>query len=140
MALIVGDLMGLGMPALLAQKLVDAAGGIITGARWMLNASTGALENDATNGTSLFFNRLNTGPYIKEGTGGRMGTAVLVAGTVVVTNANIAATDRIFLSRSTTGGTAGHLSYTISAGASFTINSSSGTDTSTINWFIIGAL
>ena len=38
------------------------------------------------------------------------------------------------MSVKTTGGTVGTLSYTISDGVSFTINSSSGTDTSTVNW------
>lgn len=70
----------------------------------------------------------------------RMGAAVLVGGTVTVTNRIVTANSRIFLTRSTTGGTVGHLSYTISAGTSFTINSSSGTDTSTINWMIIEAV
>jgi len=66
-----------------------------------------------------------------------IGQAVLVAGTKTVANTNIAANDRIFLSRSTTGGTAGHLSYVINAGADFVITSSSATDTSTIDYFIV---
>ena len=65
------------------------------------------------------------------------GSAVLVGGTVSVANTNIAANDLILLSRSTTGGTEGTLSYVISAGASFTITSSSGTDTSTIAYVIV---
>lgn len=66
-----------------------------------------------------------------------IGSAVLVGGTVTVANTNIAATDRILVVRSTTGGTPGHLSYTISAATSFTINSSSGTDTSTVVYLIV---
>lgn len=66
-----------------------------------------------------------------------IGSAVLVGGTVTVANTNIAAGDRILVVRSTTGGTEGHLSYTINAGVSFTINSSSGTDTSTVVYVII---
>lgn len=69
-----------------------------------------------------------------------IGSAVLVAGSVVVANTNIAANDLILLSRSTSGGTPGNLSYVISAGASFTINSSSGTDTSTIAYVIVRQL
>lgn len=65
-----------------------------------------------------------------------IGSATLVGGTVTVNNTNIAANDRILVVRSTTGGTEGHLSYTISAGASFTVNSSSGTDTSTVVYVI----
>lgn len=65
-----------------------------------------------------------------------IGEATLVAGTVTVNNTNIAANDRILVVRSTTGGTEGHLSYTISAGASFTVTSSSNTDTSTVVYVI----
>lgn len=70
----------------------------------------------------------------------RMGAATLVAGTVTVANRIVTANSRIFLTRATTGGTTGHLSYTISAGASFTITSSSNTDTSVINWLIMEAV
>jgi hypothetical protein len=67
----------------------------------------------------------------------QIGEAVLVAGTVTVTRADIAATTRIFLSRRVAGGTLGNLTYTITAGVSFTINSSSATDTSTVEWMLI---
>lgn len=66
-----------------------------------------------------------------------IGSAVLVAGTVTVANTNISTTDRILVVRSTTGGTAGHLSYTITNATSFTINSSAGGDTSTVVYVII---
>jgi hypothetical protein len=65
-----------------------------------------------------------------------MGTATLAAGTVTVANTSVTASSVIFLSRATTGGTTGQLSYTITAGTSFTINSSSNTETSTVNWLI----
>lgn len=77
------------------------------------------------------------GLQIKSGTGARAGTAVLVAGTVTVTNTTVTANTRIFLTVRTTGGTLGTLSYTLSAGASFTINSSSGSDTSTVTYLLI---
>jgi len=48
-----------------------------------------------------------------------------VAGSIVMT------------SRKTIGGTTGTMSYTLTAGTGFTLNSSSATDTSTISWFII---
>ena len=65
-----------------------------------------------------------------------IGTVALVTGTKVVANSYVTANSLILLSRSLTGGTLGHLSYTATAG-SFTINSSSATDTSTIIYFII---
>lgn len=66
------------------------------------------------------------------------GTAVLVAGTVTVATTAILATDVVQLTRQVTGGTVGHLTVgTIVAGTSFVINSSSGTDTSTVGWTIV---
>lgn len=77
------------------------------------------------------------GLAITSGSTARCGTATLVAGSVVVNNAVIAAGDKIFLSRQTIGGTVGNLSYTISAGVSFTITSSSASDTSAVNYLIV---
>jgi hypothetical protein len=74
-----------------------------------------------------------------EGAGAYKGQDTLAAGTKAVTLSTIASTDKIWLSRATTGGTVGHLSYTISAGVGFTINSSSGTETSTVNYLVIKA-
>jgi len=54
-----------------------------------------------------------------------IGTGTLAAGTVTIANTNIAATDRIFIQRTAANAstTLGELSYTISAGASFTVTS-----------------
>lgn len=54
-----------------------------------------------------------------------IGTSTLVLGTVTIANTNIATGDRIFLSRTAANAstTLGELSYTISAGASFTVTS-----------------
>lgn len=65
------------------------------------------------------------------------GTATLVAGTVTVTRQQITANSIVRVSRRATGGTAGHLSVALTAGTSFTINSSSGSDTSTVLWEIV---
>jgi len=69
-----------------------------------------------------------------------IGTATLVGGTVTV-NTTLAATgSKIFITRNTPSGTLGDLSVpdaSIVNGTSFVINSSSGTETSTINWWII---
>ena len=65
------------------------------------------------------------------------GTATLVAGTVTVTRQQITANSIVRISRRATGGTAGHLSVALTAGTSFTINSSSGSDTSTVLWEIV---
>lgn len=66
------------------------------------------------------------------------GTATLVAGTVTVSNVKVTANSRIFLTSQVDGGTPGFLRVSgRSAGVSFTITSSSGTDTSTVAWLII---
>lgn len=64
-------------------------------------------------------------------------SATLVGGTILVTASSVTSLSSIFYNRSTTGGTPGHLSYVIASGASVTFNSSSGTDTSTLVYFII---
>lgn len=74
-----------------------------------------------------------------------IGRATLIAGTVTVANTNIAAGDRIFLTRSALNGSPalGFPITTISAGASFTIDSytaagaAAATDVSTFDYVII---
>jgi hypothetical protein len=85
----------------------------------------------------VYITTAGKGLRIKEGSNARMGTSTLVAGTIVVANTSITASSRVFVSRMATGGTAGHLSIVLNAGVGFTINSSSGTDTSTVAWFIM---
>lgn len=121
--------------------------GETAGQTWNFYAgsSTRALQVATTNMTLAGVETAHSivatnGLSIKEATNLRMGTAVLVGGTVVVNNTSVTANTRIFLSRTTTGGTTGDLSSTISAGTSFTINSSSGADTSSIVWLLIEAI
>jgi len=69
------------------------------------------------------------------------GTATLVGGTVTVSTTAVTVNSRIMLTRNTPGGTVGDLSApsaSRSAGSSFVINSASGTDTSTVDWVVIG--
>lgn len=75
---------------------------------------------------------------IVDGSNKRMGQAVLVGGTVVVSNTSVTANTRIILSHANTSGTLGHLYISArTASTSFTITSSSGTDTSTVNWLLL---
>lgn len=86
----------------------------------------------------LLINTAGKGLRVKEGSNAKMGTAVLSAGTVVVSTTAVTANSRIFLTNQTLGGTAGFLRVSArTAGTSFTITSSSGTDTSTIAWMIV---
>jgi hypothetical protein len=74
---------------------------------------------------------------LSDGANRNMGIATLVGGTITVNNILISANTRIFYSVETAGGTQGFLSTTRVAANSFTINSTSGTDTSTIVWLLI---
>lgn len=74
---------------------------------------------------------------VTEGTNKRMGTGTLVGGTLVVTNTAVTADSRIFLTTQATGGTPGALNISArTAGTSFTVLSTSGTDTSTFAYVI----
>ena len=78
------------------------------------------------------------GLKVKEGTNARMGAATLVAGTVTVNTTAVTANSRIYLTSQADGGTPGFQRISArSAGTSFTITSSSGTDTSTVAWMIV---
>lgn len=74
---------------------------------------------------------------IASGTNQRAGNATLVGGTVTVSNTTVTANTVVILTRKTAGGTLGNLTYTLSAGTSFTINSDSGTDTSVVSYMLI---
>lgn len=69
---------------------------------------------------------------------GPVGTAVLVGGTVTVTNTSVTANTAIFLGRKVTGGTTGALYVSlITAGTSFVITSTNAADTSTVAYQIV---
>ena len=77
------------------------------------------------------------GLQVKEGANATMGIATLVAGTVTVNTTKVTANSRIFLTAQTSAGTRGSPGVTARvAGTSFTITSTSGTDTSTVAWWI----
>ncbi len=97
----------------------------------------GATSGDLTSGGNVVMSTVGGGLRVKEGTNGRLGTAVLVAGTVIVANTSVTTITRIMLSRSLIGGTTGDLSYTIINGTSFAITSTSVADTSTIVWLLV---
>lgn len=80
---------------------------------------------------------LGGGFRVLEGANSKQGVATLVGGTVTVANASVTANSRIFLSTQSPGGAVGHPYVSArTAGTSFTITSTSGTDTSTIAYEI----
>lgn len=77
------------------------------------------------------------GLKVAEGANAKQGTAVLVAGAATVANTSVTATSRIFLTSQVDGGAPGFLRVSArTAATSFTITSSSGTDTSTVAYEI----
>jgi hypothetical protein len=85
----------------------------------------------------LWLNSAGKGIRVKEGSNARLGTATLVAGTVTVSNTSVTANTRIFYSVQAPGGTQGFLSVARVAGTSFTLTSTSATDTSVVAWFLV---
>jgi len=82
-------------------------------------------------------NTVGSGLKVKEGTNGKMGVATLNAGSVTVITTAVAATSRILLTIQSPGGTVGSV-YVASrtAGVSFVIQSTSGSDSSVVMWLI----
>ena len=89
---------------------------------------------------NLTFSTAGKGLQLKGaalGAAAKIGESTLVAGSVIVTNSAVTSSSLIFLNHHTAGGTLGSLSYIVSAGTSFTVTSTSATDTSTVIWHII---
>lgn len=93
-----------------------------------------AIANNITTGSAIM-----TSPTTLLSTA-KTGTATLTAGTKTVTTTAIKTGAKVFLTVNTPSGTQGFLSAPIASfvnGASFVINSSSATETSTVNWQIV---
>lgn len=100
-------------------------------------STNNTLRVTISSGGNLFIQTAGAGIRIAEGTNAKQGTAVLVAGVAVVANTNATAVSRIFLTSQVDGGAPGFLRVsTRTASTSFTITSSSATDTSTVAYQI----
>lgn len=114
--------------------------------------STGTLTIGTTNSSSINISPNGTGsvnitsPMIMSvgksmtfatGSNQRAGNTVLVGGTKTVSNTTITTNTIIMLTRKIANGVIGNLSYTLSNGVSFTINSDNASDTSTISYLLI---
>jgi hypothetical protein len=99
-------------------------------------SSKGSAQHTFNNG-NVAVNTVGSGLRVKEGSNAKQGTVTLAAGSSVVANTSVTAASRIFLTSNADGGTPGFLRVSArSAGVSFTITSSSGTDTSTVAYQI----
>ena len=86
----------------------------------------------------LFVEVAGKGLTVKGGANARIGTAILVGGTVTVANTNITAQSRILVTSQVDGGVVGFLRVNnIVAGVSFDIVSSNALDTSTVAYWIV---
>jgi len=85
---------------------------------------------------SLVFKTPTIGVQYQSGTNQRAGNATLVGGTVTVSNTTVTANTLITLTKKTNGGTIGTITYTLSAGTSFTITSDNPLDTSTYTYIL----
>ncbi|MEJ7589314.1 MAG: glycosyl hydrolase family 28-related protein [Ferruginibacter sp.] len=134
----------------------------LAGSAWNGSASQTAdftMENKPFNGTSpittnlVFSSQIASGGYnevfrvnnfgkvsIQSGANGSSGTATLVAGMVTVKTTQATTGCKIFYSVRTPAGTQGFLSVPTSGvtnGLSFVINSTSASENSTVDWWII---
>ena len=93
----------------------------------------------ATNG-NLSLGTAGNKIIIATGANASVGTsAAMTAGAITVATTASSATAKVFYSRATTGGTTGDVSITAQDGTGFTLTSTSNTETSTFNWWIINA-
>lgn len=117
---------------------INLAGGVVANGTYSyFGGAVEAQTNLIASAGNVVISAAGKGLTIKEGTGARMGQATLAAGTVTIANASVTANTRIFVSRQTAAGTLGYLSTSRVAGTSFTIKSSSTTETSTVAWVLV---
>lgn len=126
-------------PSITVTGSTAPTNGVYLPAANSVGISTGSTEGIRIDSSgNLLVQRVGSGLRIKEGTNAKMGVATLVAGTVTVSNTSVTANSRIFLTTQSVGGTAGFLVVSArTAGTSFTILSSSNTDTSVVAWMIV---
>lgn len=117
-----------------------ATGGTAGGAASLVNSFLVSNSNVSVATGDLSIDTAGKTLKIKQGANACAGTGVsLTGGTATVLTSAAATGDIILLTCTAAGGTQGIVRYSISNGASFTITSSSGTDTSTYSWVIIKA-
>jgi len=117
----------------------SGSGGIsLTGATSGTSSITSATTLTATNG-NLVLGTAGNKIDIHTGANASIGqSAAMTAGTITISTTAVTASSLIFLTNGGAAGTVGTLSVgTIVAATSFVITSSSDTDTSVVNWWII---
>jgi hypothetical protein len=114
------------------SKVAFQTGSPLADSLTIVNHNVTAAAGDLLVGTA------GKGLQVKGGSNAKIGTAVLVAGAKTVSTTAVTANSRIFITSNVDGGTPGSLRVSAKVnGTSFTITSSSGTDTSTVAWMIV---
>jgi hypothetical protein len=115
-----------------------AAATLLLGAAGDVNVYRAAGGPILTTDNSLAIAVAGQGLQIKEGSNAKMGVATLSGGTIVVPTTAVTANSRVFLTAQTSGAAPGALRVSArTAGTSFTITSTSGTDTSIVAWMLV---
>ena len=107
--------------------------GIAPGANGALQIFSCAQENS-------YIAKTSTGSISLNSTSQRIGFVTLIGGTATISNTTVDSNSYIFMTVKAAGGTQGLLGYTIVPGVSFTITSTSVTDTSTIAYLIVESI
>lgn len=129
-----------------AQQFVPSATSVPTNGMYLPAGNTLGFSSNTVARVSIdsvgqfALTTVGSGLSIKEGANAKMGTATLAAGTVVVSTTAVTATSRIFLTAQSLGTVTVGQGLAVSArtaGTSFTISSTSITDTSVVAWMIV---
>ncbi|MCX4750890.1 glycosyl hydrolase family 28-related protein [Kitasatospora sp. NBC_01287] len=100
--------------------------------------SNGTWTSWSSSAKALICGSAGAGLAIAEGSNARSGTATLAAGTVTVSNTSVTANTRIQLTIQSPGGTVGAPYVNArTASTSFTIKSTSASDTSVVAWLLV---
>lgn len=111
---------------------------LVIGTNGLTYITLSAANNNVSIGKDLVLSTAGNKLKIAEGSNATMGVATLVGGTVVVSTTKTTASSRVFLTGQDSSGTHGELTVSArTAGTSFTITSTSGTDTRSVAWIII---
>jgi hypothetical protein len=108
----------------------------ITGALTATTTLTATSGNITASAGNLIFSTAGTGVQIKEGTNARMGRSTMSSGNIVVSNNGITSNTRFILTRSSLGGTAGHIYISSRNAVNFTITSTTTADQSVVDWVL----
>lgn len=121
-----------------ASRTADVVISTVNGAASLAESFRAKANGDAVSQGNLIAAVAGKGLQLQSGSGARAGNATLVGGSATVTNTTVTANTLVLLTRKATGGTIGMaVTYSVSAGVSFTISSDNVLDTSTYSYMLV---